>query len=160
VAPALDVIVSELLTTSACLVHGDFSPKNLLFPPTGNVLLVDHEVAHWGHPAFDVAFVTSHLCLKAIRFRARAGEYVDAAAVVLDGYAEEARHLGIALGSFAARVTCALLLARVDGKSPVEYLTDDADRVFVRSIGSDLLLRPPNDPWELIRTVRQALAHA
>jgi aminoglycoside phosphotransferase (APT) family kinase protein len=159
-APALEDVIDELLTTSACLVHGDFSPKNLLMPPDGSVLLVDHEVAHWGHPAFDVAFVTSHLCLKAIRFRVRAGEYVDAATAVLDGYADEARHLGIALGSFAARVTSALILARVDGKSPVEYLTDDFDRGFARSIGSDLLLRPPDDPWELLRTIRGALADA
>jgi aminoglycoside phosphotransferase (APT) family kinase protein len=160
VAPALEAVITELLTTRTCLVHGDFSPKNLLMAPDGSVLLVDHEVAHWGHPAFDVAFVTSHLCLKAIRFRLRAYEYVDAAAAVLDGYAKEARHLGMALGSFTARVTGALLLARVDGKSPVEYLTDDDDRRFVRSIGSDLLLRPPHDPWGLLRTVREALADA
>jgi aminoglycoside phosphotransferase (APT) family kinase protein len=158
-APVLENVIAELLRTSTCLVHGDFSPKNLLMPPDGSLLLVDHEVAHWGHPAFDVAFVTSHLCLKAIRFRVRAGEYVDAAAAVLDRYAEEARHLAFALGSFTARVTAALILARVDGKSPVEYLTD-GDRVFARSIGSDLLLRPPDDPWGLLRTVREALADA
>ena len=66
-----------------------FSPKNLLVPPDGDVLLVDHEVAHWGHPAFDVSFVTNHLCLKAIRFRAegRADAYLDAAATLLDAYA-------------------------------------------------------------------------
>ena len=159
VAPALGAIITELLTANTCLVHGDFSPKNLLMPPDGGVLLVDHEVAHWGHPAFDVAFVTSHLCLKAIRFRARAGEYVDAAVAVLDGYATETRDLGMALGSFTARVTAALLLARVDGKSPVEYLTDD-DRRFVRSIAGDLLLRPRHDPWELLGSIRQALADA
>lgn len=159
-APALEDVIGELLTTSTCLVHGDFSPKNLLMTPDGSVLLVDHEVAHWGHPAFDVAFVTSHLCLKAIRFRVRAGEYVDAAAAVLDAYAEEARHLRSALESFAARVTSALILARVDGKSPVEYLTDDGDRAFARTVGSALLLQPPDDPWELLRTVRKALADA
>ena len=92
-APALDEVAAELLATGACLVHGDFSPKNLLVTPDDGVLLVDHEVAHWGHPAFDVAFVTNHLCLKAIRFRAegRADAYLGAAATVLDAYAAEAR---------------------------------------------------------------------
>ena len=130
IAPALDEVAAELLATGVCLVHGDFSPKNLLVPPHGGVLLVDHEVAHWGHPAFDVAFVTNHLCLKAIRFRADDGaeRYLRAAATVLDAYAEEAGHLELGVGRFAARTVGALLLARVDGKSPVEYLTDERDR--------------------------------
>jgi hypothetical protein len=129
-------------------------------PPNAGVLLVDHEVAHWGHPAFDVAFVTSHLLLKAIRFRARAEEYVDAANTVLVGYADEARHMEIALGSFAAIVAGALVLARVDGKSPVEYLTDDGDRALARAVGSDLLLQPPADLWGLLSISRAALVDA
>ena len=160
VAPVLEPVIDELLTSSTCLVHGDFSPKNLLMPPNAGVLLVDHEVAHWGHPAFDVAFVTSHLCLKAIRFRTRAAEYADAAATVLDGYANEARHMEIALGSFAAMVTGALVLARVDGKSPVEYLTDDGDRALARTFGSDLLFQPPADLWGLLSTLLVAVADA
>src|SRR5436190_11365305 len=81
-APALDDVADVLLTTGACLVHGDFSPKNVLVTPDGGVLLIDHEVAHRGHPAFDVGFVVSHLCLKAIRFRGAgdASAYLDAAA--------------------------------------------------------------------------------
>jgi hypothetical protein len=159
-APALDAIAAELLKTGACLVHGDFSPKNLLVPPDGNVLLVDHEVAHWGHPAFDVAFVTNHLCLKAIRFRAegRADAYLDAAATVLDAYAGEARHLELGIGRFASRTIGGLLLARVDGKSPVEYLTDGPDRALARALGRDVLLDPPKDPWGVLDRVREAIA--
>ncbi len=160
VAAVIEAIIDELLTTSTCLVHGDFSPKNLLMPPHAGVLLVDHEVAHWGHPAFDVAFITSHLLLKAIRFRTRAEEYVDAANTVLVGHADEAGQMGIARGSFAAMVTGALVLARVDGKSPVEYLTDDGDKALARKMGSDLLLQPPADLVGLLSTSRAALADA
>jgi aminoglycoside phosphotransferase (APT) family kinase protein len=158
-APALDSVAAELLATRACLVHGDFSPKNLLVPPDGGVLLVDHEVAHWGHPAFDVAFVTNHLCLKAIRFRAegRAAAYLEAAATVLDAYAIEARDLELGVGEFAGRTIGALMLARVDGKSPVEYLTDQRDRALVHALGRDVLLDPPADPWGVLERVRQAV---
>jgi aminoglycoside phosphotransferase (APT) family kinase protein len=161
-APALDAIAAELLATGACLVHGDFSPKNLLVPPDGGVLLVDHEVAHWGHPAFDVSFVTNHLCLKAIRFRAegRADAYLGVAATVLDAYAGEARHLELGVGRFASRTIGALLLARVDGKSPVEYLTDERDRALARVLGRDVLLDPPEDPWGVVDRAREAIAGA
>ena len=159
-APALDDVADVLLTTGACLVHGDFSPKNLLVTPDSRLLLVDHEVAHWGHPAFDVGFVVSHLCLKAIRFRAagHAGVYLDAAAAVLDAYAEEVGELRIGLGPFAVRVTGALLLARVDGKSPVEYLTGESDRAMARALGGEALIDPPSDQQALVERVRTVLA--
>jgi aminoglycoside phosphotransferase (APT) family kinase protein len=159
-ATAFDEVVAELLSTGRCLVHGDFSPKNLLVAPDGRVLLVDHEVAHWGQPAFDTAFVTSHLCLKAIRFRARADDYLQAAVAVLDAYAEEAPSLAAGIGPFAARVTGALLIARVDGMSPVEYLIDQRDRALARALGRDALLEPPGDPWAMVVTVRKAIADA
>ncbi|MFL5755108.1 MAG: phosphotransferase family protein [Chloroflexota bacterium] len=161
-APALGDVADVLLTTGACLVHGDFSPKNLLVTPDSCLLLVDHEVAHWGHPAFDVGFVVSHLCLKAIRFRGAgdAGVYLDAAAAVLAPYAEEVGDLRIGLGQFATRVTGALLLARVDGKSPAEYLTDERDRATARALGRDALLDPPPDQRALVERVRTVLAGA
>jgi aminoglycoside phosphotransferase (APT) family kinase protein len=161
-ALALDEIAGELLATGACLVHGDFSPKNLLVTPDGTVLLVDHEVAHWGHPAFDVAFVTNHLCLKAIALRAHGDilGYLDAASGVLDAYAREVGDLDLGVGRFAARTTGALMLARVDGKSPVEYLTDERDRALVRSIGRGMVLDPPEDPWAVLTRVRSGIDRA
>jgi 5-methylthioribose kinase len=158
-APALDDVAEVLLTTGACLVHGDFSPKNLLVTADNHLLLVDHEVAHWGHPAFDVGFVVSHLCLKAIRFRAAgdAGVYFDAVAAVLAAYAEEVGELRIGLGPFAVRVTGALLLARVDGKSPVEYLTGESDRAMARALGGEALIDPPSDQQALVERVRTVL---
>jgi 5-methylthioribose kinase len=161
-APALDDVADVLLATGACLVHGDFSPKNLLVTPDAHLLLVDHEVAHWGHPAFDVGFVVSHLCLKAIRFRGagHAAVYLDAAAAVLAAYAEEVGELRLGLGAFATRVTGALLLARVDGKSPVEYLTDESDRATARELGREALLDPAADQRALVERVRAVLASA
>jgi 5-methylthioribose kinase len=150
-APALGNVVTELLE------HGDFSPKNLLILPGQGVLLVDHEVAHWGHPAFDVSFVLSHLCLKAIRFRATSAAYLDVGRAVLEAYAGAAGVRTIATGPFAARLTGALMLARVDGKSPVEYLTDGPDRDLARRLGRDALLEPTVDASTFIETVGAAL---
>jgi 5-methylthioribose kinase len=152
-APALDDVVAELLEIRRCLVHGDFSPKNLLLPPGQGVLLVDHEVAHWGHPAFDVSFVLSHLCLKAIRFRSTSAAYLDLGREVLGAYADAAGGQTIATGSFAARLTGALMLARVDGKSPVEYLTETPDRDLARRLGRDALLEPTVDAATFVETV-------
>ena len=161
-APALDDVAGTLLATGACLVHGDFSPKNLLVAPTGEVLLVDHEVAHWGHPAFDVAFVTNHLSLKAIALHdaGNALGYVEAASAVLDAYAREVGDFDLGIGRFAAQTTGALMLARVDGKSPVEYLTDERGRAVARWIGRDMLLDPPDDPWDALARVLEGMDRA
>ncbi|PZF86276.1 phosphotransferase [Jiangella anatolica] len=119
VADALEACLDDLTVRRDCLVHGDFSPKNVL---VGGDLcwIVDAEVAKAGAPAFDVAFMTAHLMLKSVLasrprvFRAAAGRF--AAAYQAEAGAEAALPL---LGWHVA----ALLLARVDGRSPVDYLT-------------------------------------
>ena len=42
----------------------------------------------------------------------------------------------------AAALLPGLLLARVDGKSPVEYLTQDAEKEHVRGVARPLLVNP------------------
>jgi hypothetical protein len=49
-----------------------------------------------------------------------------------------------ALESRAAHLLPALFLARVDGKSPVEYITRDVDRDRVRGVARRLLVDPPD----------------
>jgi hypothetical protein len=60
------------------------------------------------------------------------------------------------LGRFAARTIGALMLARIDGKSPVEYLTDERDRALARTLGRDVLVNPPADPWAVLARTREA----
>src|SRR5690606_26470721 len=112
--------VSAILADGGrALVHGDVSPKNLLVTPAGDVLLIDHEVAPWGQPEFDRAFVVNHLCLKAFVRPARAGEYHRAARTLLEAYTAVAGSAG-ATPQRTAVVLAPLLLARIDGRSPVE----------------------------------------
>ena len=140
-ARRLDALVETTRTTKRVLVHGDFSPKNLLVGPAGPVIL-DAECAWYGDPAFDLAFVLNHLLLKGAwrpQWRAR---YVEAFALLAAAYLA---HVGWEAPASCEMRTAALLpglmLARIDGKSPVEYLTDprqkDAVRTFARSLLGD-----------------------
>jgi aminoglycoside phosphotransferase (APT) family kinase protein len=115
------------------LVHGDYSPKNILVH-AGGLWVLDHEVAHWGDPCFDLAFMLNHLLIKAfIRADAR---YRDAARAFLDAYGPSP-----ALEAKTLRHLAALMLARVDGKSPLAYLSED-DRRRLRELARRRCLEP------------------
>jgi hypothetical protein len=43
----------------------------------------------------------------------------------------------------AASLLPGLLLARIDGKSPVEYVTEEAQKARVRAVARALLVSPP-----------------
>ena len=129
-------------TTKRVLVHGDFSPKNLLIGPVGPVIL-DAECAWYGDPAFDLAFALNHLLLKGAwqpQWRAR---YVEAFAALAASYlAHVAWEPPGACEERAAALLPGLMLARIDGKSPVEYLTDESTKDAVRAFASSLLTKP------------------
>jgi 5-methylthioribose kinase len=121
------------------LVHGDWSPKNFLVDGD-RVTAIDFEVVHFGDPAFDIAFLLNHLALKSFlapRYWPAAQSFLRA---LPSGWPEERTiaHLG------------GLMLARIDGKSPVEYLNEE-QRVRVRGFARELMLHPPD-------TVREVFA--
>jgi 5-methylthioribose kinase len=120
------------------LVHGDFSPKNLLIH-AGGVVCLDFEVAHWGNPDFDTAFLLTHLALKAIHRPDAAAALRAAAEIFLSTYAEVLGHRSLArVREGAVRQAGCLLLARADGKSPAEYL-DEHGRARARALGAGVL---------------------
>lgn len=124
---------ARLAATHLCLVHGDYSPKNMLISPSRLVLL-DCEVAWFGDPVFDIAFLLNHLMLKSIHLPARAAELKAMMAAAWDAYLSEltpSQRDG--LEPRTARLLLMLMLARVDGKSPVEYL-GDGQRAWVREL--------------------------
>jgi aminoglycoside phosphotransferase (APT) family kinase protein len=153
-APRFDELAQTTLTTRRALVHGDISPKNILDGPNGPVFL-DAECAWFGDPAFDLAFCLNHLLLKGAREGADRTRYNAAfaalAAAYLDGVDWEST---TEIEARAAALLPALFLARVDGKSPVEYLTHESERAAVRRCATPLILAPPRrlvdvaDAWE------------
>jgi aminoglycoside phosphotransferase (APT) family kinase protein len=131
--PLIEREASRLLATRECLVHGDFSPKNLMFHGD-RIVVLDCEVAWYGDPAFDVAFCLSHLLLKVLYHAPKEIGVAGMTDAFVIAYfeansmtAERRRELE----ERAARLLLLLLVARVDGKSPVEYL-DSSRQQFTR----------------------------
>jgi aminoglycoside phosphotransferase (APT) family kinase protein len=139
VAAAIRAIAGEIESARIALMHGDVSPKNILCGPQGPVFL-DAETTSYGDPAFDLAFCLNHLLLKCIWHPRWAHEYLESFSALKSAYLAGVRwEDASALEARAARLLPALLLARVDGKSPVEYLTEDSDKAFVRETALTLL---------------------
>jgi Ser/Thr protein kinase RdoA (MazF antagonist) len=153
----MDPLIEETLKVRLTLVHGDYSPKNILVFDDRLVLL-DHEVAHYGDPAFDVGFSLTHLLSKALHVAFRRREFLDAAQVYVRTYLESLRGIeGLgALEARAVRHTLACLLARVAGRSPLEYLTPTERQEQLR-ISLQWMPRPPHYLSDLIHAFSEEL---
>ena len=142
----------QLEVRDDCLVHGDFSPKNILVSADGSppLWVLDWEVAHNGDPAFDIAFLLCHLLLKSVarpRLSTRIRELAGSFASAYDQQSMRSASWTYVFG----HVGC-LLLARVDGKSPAEYLSD-TERAAVRLLGRTLLRHPAatvGEAWDVL----------
>ena len=144
-AARLDSLVRVTGATKKALVHGDVSPKNILAGPNGPVFL-DAECAWYGDPAFDLAFCLNHLLLKCVwrpQWQARyLGSFDALAESYLASVTWESR---TDIEERTAHLLPGLLLGRVDGKSPVEYITTDNERDRVRRTARALLLEPTGE---------------
>ncbi|MGN6315702.1 phosphotransferase family protein [Trinickia sp.] len=141
-AHLLETLARRTASVRTAVVHGDVSPKNILVGPEGPVLL-DAECAWFGDPAFDLAFCLNHLLLKCLVRPDRTDELIMCFKALVEAYFDEADwELRASLEARAAALLPALLLARVDGKSPVEYVTDDRMRDQIRWIAVPLLHEP------------------
>lgn len=142
VASEIHGLIADSHQRRVCLVHGDWSPKNFLIA-NGRVMIIDFEVIHYGDPSFDAAFLLNHLLLKSFhrmewqaRYRAAALRFWHAMRPLVPTEATwfdalTMRHLGV------------LLLARVDGKSPAEYIASDTLKQIVRQFARNSILHPP-----------------
>jgi aminoglycoside phosphotransferase (APT) family kinase protein len=156
-ATRFDALARTTRTTKHALVHGDISPKNILQGPDGPVFL-DAECAWFGDPAFDLAFCLNHLLLKGAREGADRTRYIVAFSALAGAYLAGVDWESAAeIEARAAALLPALFLARVDGKSPVEYLTRENERAVVRRCAIPLIADPPSrlrdvaDAWERTR---------
>ena len=129
--------IGETSEVHLALTHGDWSPKNMVVDDH-RMIFIDYECVHFGDPSYDAAFLLNHLILKA--FHAASADFLELASQVwtwtmaalpapaLDEFeSRSARHLGF------------LMLARVDGKSPVEYLANEDVRDRVRQTAKNLV---------------------
>ena len=134
------------------LVHGDYSPKNVLVHG-GQLVLLDHEVIHWGDPAFDVGFGLTHFLSKAHHLPHCRDRFSAAAHSIWAVYLEAIddvpwRH---DLPQHAVNQTLGCLLARVAGRSPLEYLSK-AERAQQQQAVLTLIANRPADIPDLIES--------
>jgi len=153
-AAPLKFLVQETLGMKLALVHGDVSPKNILIGRRGPVFL-DAECAWYGDPAFDLAFCLNHLLLKCMLNRRAITRFLTCYDRFAEAYLRAVNwELRDELEPRAACLLPALMLGRVDGKSPVEYITEEADKERVRKVARSLL----TDRVERLDAVRDAWA--
>lgn len=153
-ASHVERLIHAVWTERHCLVHGDFSPKNLLIH--GNHLtLIDFEVGHFGDPAFDVGFILSHLALKAMHHAPLDPPIWDLTDSFWNGYRTEMLSV-VSSQDFDALMQRGILnfaacaLARLDGKSRIDYLDDGDRRDAVRELCRTLFARQPRQ-WADVR---------
>ncbi len=146
VAPFLCALIQDTRSRRVTLVHGDYSPKNILIRD-GRLILLDHEVIHWGDPAFDLGFSLTHLLSKAHHLLAHRAAFADAARQYWKSYLAFAGDLTDERR--AVRHTLGCLLARVAGRSPLEYL-DANQRARQCDAVVKLIARPPRTVPDLV----------
>lgn len=154
-SPRILAVLATTASTRLALVHGDVSPKNILVSKRdGHPVLLDAECAWYGDPAFDGAFCLNHLVLKSIHLPALRDTLLDQAAAFAAtwlGHFPAAHRVGIEART-AALLPC-LMLARVDGKSPVEYLSE-TNRQRVRDLAIPHIETPPAAIVQLFDSLR------
>jgi aminoglycoside phosphotransferase (APT) family kinase protein len=150
VAPFIEQLVQETRATRYTLVHGDFSPKNVLVQ-NGRLILLDHEVIHFGDGAFDLGFGLTHLLSKANILRERRRDFADAAKSFWLTYRRDIGSAPWAAGlePRVCRHTLACLLARCIGRSPLEYLQPPSAAAQTNAV-SAMMDSPPGRVTDLV----------
>jgi tRNA A-37 threonylcarbamoyl transferase component Bud32 len=149
-ADFLRALADESRASRMTLVHGDYSPKNVLIYE-GSLVLLDHEVIHFGDPAFDLGFSLTHFMSKAHHLLDRRGEFAEAAVLYWSVYLRTLGEVGWAeeLEARVVRHTLGCLLGRVAGRSPLEYL-DDAERARQKNAVLALMSDAPTTVPDLV----------
>jgi 5-methylthioribose kinase len=149
VAKPLTDLIERMSSRRLCLVHGDFSPKNVLSSVDGTgCWVIDFEVAHFGDPSFDLAFLLSHLTLKALHRPGDAGNYDACVRAFCKAYSDAADSVLTPDWSYVLQHVAGLLLARVRGKSPASYL-DNAQASIAWDLGTAILTQRPSSVDDL-----------
>lgn len=150
-ACSLRKLVDQTWNERDALVHGDFSPKNLLVSP-GEFMLIDFEVGHYGDPAFDLGFFLTHLTLKAIHLTCQQNQVLQLIADFWLAYAKQVQKRILAaefreLEHRTSQHLAGCLVARVHGKSPVGYLTP-AEQLRAVKLSEELFALGPAARWQ------------
>jgi 5-methylthioribose kinase len=155
VAAEVGQIADRVLDTKEALCHGDYSPKNILTHDRG-FTLVDYETAHFGDPTMDLGFFLSHLILKAVKLDTIREQFFELTRTFWRSYRKQVTFRPPdELETRGIEHFAVCLLARIDGTSPVDYLSEEPKREVVRRIGRKVLKKGPSN-WEEVLTMCRA----
>ena len=136
---AMRKIIDGTVTRQEALCTEDFNPKNTLVKDR-KFMLVDHEGAHYGDPSFDVGQFIAHIFLKSIHNWEIKDAYFDLVQSFWNGYCDEISVWSSkAFEPMVVKHTMAMMLGRVVGKLPVEYLVEE-DKVVVKNVTKEGIL--------------------
>lgn len=159
-AAVIEYAIDRLLAVRHVLVHGDFVPKNMFLLERG-LLLLDYEVVHYGNPGYDVATFVNHMLLKGFRSAERRRGFAGMAHAFWHSYKDGLARREVELCEQESILQLgALMLARVDGKSRVEYLVDHPGAEEAREFARWLLRSRPDSLDEAIRCFSETRSSA
>jgi 5-methylthioribose kinase len=147
---SINAHIEETWSRRECLVFGDYSPKNILVYQN-SIIPIDFEVAHYGDPSFDIGFLWAHLVLKAVYLSD--DRYLELLRQTWVGYQSKTGKSNVEARSI--RQLGFLLLARMDGKSPVEYITSDIQKEKIRMIGKAIIQNKPCEISEVLDLIKE-----
>ncbi len=127
-------IANRCLNTKRALVTADITPKNILVD-NDNIMMIDHEGAHYGDPSFDLGIFIAHILLKSVYNIKIKKKYYKLIKIFWKSYLK-----GITVWDSSQMEknvienTIVMISARLFGKLPVEYLTGQEKEVLKRNI--------------------------
>lgn len=131
--------IDTTLKKKITVIHGDVSPKNFLVLKD-KVILLDAECAFWGDPAYDLAFLLTHLFLKSCVVPGYSSYLLSMIREPLMAYFPYISWESYK--DFLERVQhylLMLLLARLDGKASVDYVDFNQKELICSFIRSQVL---------------------
>jgi len=150
VASQIREIAEQTLSAKIALVHGDVSPKNILIGRE-NPIFLDAETAWFGDPAFDLAFCLNHFLLKKAFLPQFAEDFENCSKSFAESYLNQVRwERREEIETRTTRLLPILYLARIDGKSPVEYIRDEKIKNNIRRTALNLILNPKSRLSEIL----------
>ncbi len=131
--------VNLLRNNQHTVIHADFTPKNILVSKNKQIIL-DAETANYGDPSFDIVSLINHLIIKLLFVNKNKKNFVLALKKIFNTY-----HSNVTweekqdIIKRSLTLLPLMMLARVDGKSPVEYIKNNNEKNKLRRIALDLI---------------------
>ena len=135
-----NVLIKRLKERKLTLVHADYSPKNILVLRNREICILDFEISHYGDPAFDIAFFTNHIVLKSAHLRQWSAAVLNMLLYMTDTYFNMMDYDDPKkVEEDCIKILAMMMIARIDGKSPVEYIVCEKTKQLVRDMAMRML---------------------